>query len=645
MSSFSRSPSSRGMAIPSSSLSGTGRSSPVRGMNGISRSARGSVKKPSLSTSRSFRPSAISADGEDADARAEHASLMEELRNRTQKAEALSEDYQRQLKSLQLRLNESLQEHGKLEDQLHERDQKLADMESQTKLAARQRKQLENQFESERTAMLKDQAEQKAAEEDLRAVNQRLKNTMAERDLKLSEIAPDLGQGGELDPDPSSPKQDGPQEILREGYRKDKLIETLRLKLAGSQIKIMELENMGGNRLQELEKTMQETRITNARLMEENESFQLLLSEKTLNGDFTKTEVMQPSAGLGSLAEELEIAEGESENYRRLEIEAKTLKDQNKALTLYIENIIGRLLSHKEFENVLEKSPDLMSSIARPTTGYKDKELPPPPPAKEDEPAPSLLQRAKSVVGGARRPRPLSFMASSIATPPLAETDVLTPDSAPLARRPRPLSFMASSIATPPLAENDVSTPDSAPMARSQSGRQEAHTRSQSEMPMAAPIVNQMYRGPPSTGSAGPLSPGISPGTSVVRNPFFPPASATASSNATSRAPSGSRFSHERPGSSSNSTYSDRSGDQSGKERSKLVHTNYTGAVMTQNRLRPLRLVQENREMEGVSNEAGKADEMATRKKANRNSWMPGWFNRAKEEETKAAGFENSNFF
>ncbi|KAL8654270.1 MAG: hypothetical protein Q9210_001614 [Variospora velana] len=597
----------------SSNLSGTGRSSPVRGINGLSRSARGSVKKPSLNTSHSPGPSTISADSQDADARAEHASLMEELRNRTQKAEALSEDLQRQLNSLQNRLNESLQEHGKLEDQLHERDQKLADMESQVKQAARQRKELENQFESERTAMLKDQAERKAAEEDLRAVNQRLKNTIAERDLKPSKIASGLDKGDGLPSDSLSHEQDGSLEILREGSRKDKLIETLRLELAESQIKIMELENVGGSRLQELEKTMLETRIRNARLMEENESFQLLLSEKTLNGDFSKTEVMQPSAGLGSLAEELELAEGESENYRRLEIEAKALKDQNKALTLYIENIIGRLLSHKEFENVLEKSPDLMSSIARPTAGYKDKELPPPPPAKVDEPAPSLLQRAKSAVGGARRPRPLSFMAPS--------------------------------TTTPPLAENDISTADSAPMARSQSGHQEAHRRSQSEMPVAAPIVNQMYRGSPSTGSGGPLSPGISPGTSMVRNPFFPPASGTVSSNATSRAPSGSRFSQERPGSSSNSTYSDRSGDQSGKERGKSVYNNYTGAVMTQNRLRPLRLVQENREMEGVSNETGKTDETAPRNKANRNSWMPGWFNRAKEGEMKGVGVENSNFF
>ncbi|KAI4120559.1 MAG: hypothetical protein LQ338_006928 [Usnochroma carphineum] len=608
MSSFSRSsPSSRGSATSSSNLAGTGRSSPVRGMTGIARSARGSVKRPNSNAVRSNASSTLPDDTQEADARAEHASLMEELRQRVQKAEALSEDYQRQLKSLQTRLNESSQEHGKLEDHLHEREQKIADMEIQTKQAARQRRELQNDFELERKAILKDQLEQKAVEEELRAVNQRLKDTLTERDLISTK------QSLEVDREnvPSSQENDL-QENSMEAYEKGKLIETLRLELAESQIKIMELENMGGSRLQELEKTMLETRITNARLMEENESFQLLLSEKTLNGDFTKTEVMQSSTGLGSLAEELESAEGESENYRRLEIEAKSLKDQNKALTVYIENIIGRLLSHKDFENVLEKSPDFMSSIAKPGAENKDKELPPPPPRKDDEPAPSLLQRAKSVVGGARRPRPTSFMASS--------------------------------TAAPPQADNVSTSTDSAPMTRSQSGRQDSHRRSASEMPMAVPIVNQMYRGPPSTGSGAPLSPGISPGSSIARNPFFaPPTTGTASSNTTSRAPSGSRFSQERPGSSSNSTYSDRSGDQSGKERSKS--TNYTGAVMTQNRLRPLRLVQENREMESGGSEANKADDTVARKRANRNSWMPGWFGRAKEEERKGNGSENSNFF
>ncbi|KAL8827601.1 MAG: hypothetical protein Q9170_006955 [Blastenia crenularia] len=551
-------------------------------------------------------------DTSEADARAEHASLMEELRDRVQKAEALSEDYQRQMQSLQSSLQDLHKEHGKLEDQLHEREEKLAGLETQTKLAARQKRDLENDLDSERRAMLRDQLEQKAIEEELRAVNQRLKDNLADRESRSSTMPPEVNR--EDDFTHQAPMQSNDlQGTSREGQQKDKLIESLRFELTESHIKIMELENMGGSRLQELEKTMLETRISNARLMEENESFQLLLSEKTLNGDFTKTEVMQPSTGLGSLAEELESAEGESENYRRLEIEAKALKDQNKALTVYIENIIGRLLSHKEFENVLEKSPDLMSSIAQPGVGGRDKELPPPPPEKENEAAPSLLQRAKSVVSGPRRPRPMSFMASS--------------------------------VPTPPPTDDDASKSISIPMSRSQSGRQESHRRSQSEMPQAAPIVNQMYRGPPSIGSGGPLSPGISPGTSVPRNPFFPPATGASSSNPTSRAASGSRFSHERPGSSSNSTYSDKSGDQSAKEKTKSGYTNYTGAVMTQNRLRPLRLVQENREMESGGSEPSKAEEMAARKKSNRNSWMPGWFNKAKEDETRGVGSENSNFF
>ncbi|KAL8857110.1 MAG: hypothetical protein Q9178_006286 [Gyalolechia marmorata] len=597
---------------PSSNLTGTGRSSPVRGINGISRSARGSVKKPIQSSTWPSLSRPASVDPQEADARAENASLMEELRHRVKKAESVSEEYQRQLQSLQSRLNDSLKDHGNLEDQLHEREAKIADYESQAKQAARQRRELENEFDFERSAMLQDQAEHKAMEEELRAINQRLKDSFAERELRSPKVIPNTDTENIVAA--QAPSQlNNLQQPSKEGVQKDKLIESLRLELAGSQIKVMELENAGGSRMQELEKGMLETRITNARLMEENESFQLLLSEKTLNGDFTKTEVMQTSEALGSLAEELESAEGESENYRRLETEAKALKDQNKALTLYIENIIGRLLSHKEFENVLEKSPDLMSSIAPPGASNKDKELPPPPLAKEEEVAPTLLQRARSVVNGPRRPRPMSFMATSTVAP--AEADEATPKSTSVA------------------------------MTRSQSARQESHRRSQSEMPMAVPIVNQMYRGPPSTGSGGPLSPGISPNAGIARNPFFASANGTTSSNPTSRAPSGSRFSQERPGSSSNSTHSDKSGEFSTKEKTKSGYTNYTGAVMTQNRLRPLRLVQENREMEGGGEHEGtKADETMARKKANRNSWMPGWFNREKEDENKGAKSTTSNY-
>ncbi|KAL8783737.1 MAG: hypothetical protein Q9213_004418 [Squamulea squamosa] len=598
---------------PSTNLTGTGRSSPVKGINGVTRSARGSVKKPSQASDRTNASRSVSENPQEADARAENALLMKELRHRVQKAESLSEEYQRQLHSLQRRLNDSVQDHGKLEDQLHEREAKIADYGSQAKQAVRQRRELEKNFDFERSAMLQDQTQQKAVEEELRAINQRLKDSLAERELRSPKVPADRDADREFSDVAQTPSQQSTsQQGSKEAHSKDKLIESLKLELAESQIKVIELENAGGSRMHELEKGMLETRITNARLMEENESFQLLLSEKTLNGDFTKNEVMQPTNPLGSLAEELELAEGESENYRRLETEAKALKDQNKALALYIENIIGRLLSHKEFENVLEKSPGLMSSVTPPGASNKDKELPPPPPEKGEGPAPSLLQRARSVVNGPRRPRPMSFMAAS--TPAPAEVDKHACEST------------------------------SIPMARSQSAHQDSHRRSQSEMPMAAPIVNQMYRGPPSTGSGGPLSPGISPNAGVTRNPFFAPGAGTSSSNPTSRAASGSRFSQERPGSSSNSTYSDKSGDVSNKEKNKSGYTNYTGAVTTQNRLRPLRLVQENREMEGGVSEGAKVDETIARKKANRNSWMPGWLNRGKEDDIKGARSENSNF-
>ncbi|KAL8639951.1 MAG: hypothetical protein Q9228_003077 [Teloschistes exilis] len=614
---MSRSPGPKGSTPSLPSLTGTGRSSPVRSTTTISRSARGSVKKANPNLKHTGVTPPVLENPQESDARAEQALIMDEYRDRASKAEAQSEDFQRQLQMLQSRLNESLAEHSKFEEQLHEREDKIVDLEDQVKQATRQRKELEHSIEAERNAMSQDQTEQKTREQELQAANQRLKDSLAEKDSRIKEMSEsDAAMTDRSISQPTMQTADSQEGLKEDGSSKDRVIEALRFELAECQIKMMKLENVGSSRQQELEKTMIETRVTNARLMEENESFQLLLSEKTLNGDFSKTEVMQPSDSLASLEEELESAEGESDNYRRLEMEAKALKDQNKALTLYIENIIGRLLSHKEFENVLEKSPDLMSSIARPDTLNKEKELPPPPPPKDDEPAPSLLQRAKSVVNGPRRPRPLSFMGT------------------------------AASFAK---AAQDTRESASVPMTPS-SARLESHRRSQSEMPLAppAPIVNQMYRGQPSSGSGGPLSPGISPGSGVPRNPFFASSMGPGaiSSNTTSRAASGSRFSQERPESSSNSTYSDKSGDLANKERNKSGgYTNYPGAVMTQSRLRPLRLVQENREMESQGQESGKAEDMIARKKANRNSWMPGWFNQPKKEDVKGVGSENGNFF
>jgi hypothetical protein len=398
----------------------------------------------------------------------------------------------------------------------------------------------------------------------------------------------------------------------RLAMQKDRIIETLRLELAEAQIKAVELENMGGGRMHDLEKKLLESRIANARLMEDNESFQLLLSEKTLNGDFNRAELIHGSAGLGSLAEELETAEGESDNYRRLELEARSLKDQNKALTLYIENIVGRLLQHKEFENILDKTPDLMSGAPRPAQN-REKELPPPPP-KEVEATPSLLQRAKSVVGGAARSRPVSQIA------PAPPTNIPIEDGA-----------KAANI----------------PPSHSQPRRDGTHRRSQSDMAYTGPLVNQMYRGPPSSGSGGPMSPGFTPSGMTARPSYFAP-TVTSRNPSSSRTASASRTTQEQSGSSSNSTFSNHSAEVGNPSPPRTAGgiNNYTGAVMTQSKLRPLRLVQENQEIDaGAAAAAAEVEEreVDARKKANRASWIPGWMNRGKPEDgLRPASAENT---
>lgn len=385
------------------------------------------------------------------------------------------------------------------------------------------------------------------------------------------------------------------------------MIESLRLELAEAQIKLVEMENMGGGRVQELERILLETRMTNARLMEDNESFQLLLSEKTLNGDFSRGEFMRGttpaledripsrSGPSTSLADELESAEdSDDQDSRKLEAEVNYLKEQNKALTLYINKIIERLLQHQGFESILDADAPKANT---------DKELPPPPPPKE-EPAQSFLQRTKSVVVGSTRTRPRPM---SMAPPPAPSSNV----------------------------ESITSNPDTAPsipLGRSQSVRMSSgnytHRRSTSEWSSAATVVSNMYRGPVPAPSSGPTSPGIvSPRSSFFGVPVNP------SSRVPSAASNGPRASVDENrvppvnGTMEGVSTSDAGGvniDTPSPPRSTASSFDRAGgSVMAGNKMRPLRLVQETAEAE--------AEATARNKAANRGSWIAGWFNKGGE--------------
>lgn len=368
------------------------------------------------------------------------------------------------------------------------------------------------------------------------------------------------------------------------------MIESLRLELAEAQIKLVESENQGGGRLQEVERLLMETRMANARLMEDNESYQLLLQEKTLSGDLGRDDfsymrgnqanedalaALEGKAGGASLADELnDASDGEEQEQnelaRRLEAELRSMKDQNKALTLYINRIIERLLQHDNFEHILDQT----EGSAKPNT---DKDLPPPPQASGS----SILQRAKSMAIGSN-------------------------EAAAAVKRPRPMSVM-------PMAVNSAHTnPETAPsipigMGRSQSVRR---SRPMSEQYTgAASVVNQMYKGPD-----GPLSPTLR----SSRDFFSSQQRERQASGATAASVPGNFPGSHRSetssvsGDSSSMANGDKDTISSTPNQSPPREKKVTQSFAAGNKPRPLRLVQENNEAQAAANK--------------RQSWIGGWF-------------------
>lgn len=369
--------------------------------------------------------------------------------------------------------------------------------------------------------------------------------------------------------------------------QKDKLIESLRLELAEAQIKLVESENQGGGRLQEVERLLMEARMANARLMEDNESYQLLLKDKTLKGDFGQSDFSYMSSNqdalaalegkvpaASSLADELSDAteaEG-TDGERRLEAELKSMKEQNKALTLYINKIIERLLQHQDFESILDQSSDGKSSV--------NKELPATPNGS------TLLARAKNMAMG-------QAQAAGQATKP----------------RPRPLSVVQPSA--PNSAHTDPERAPSIPIGNLGRSASVRRSRPQSEQYTAgaASLVGQMYKGPD-----GPLSPPL--GNPRNSQTFFSGSSVAGSVQ--SRVPS---ISSQAPSSIGNfpgmrsetSSLSGESADLTtppSQSPPRSVHekkTTFVGGTP-----RPLRLVQEN--ADAVKDKENK-----------RSSWYSGW--------------------
>ncbi|KAF1963571.1 hypothetical protein CC80DRAFT_486929 [Byssothecium circinans] len=615
-----RTPTARASTPTSNSANGVARTRSVRsGVNGTPVSARAAVRRPTHSSNLSMSSSQVEGLDDEA-AREEAAAYMAELKDRLQKAENEAGERKKQIEVLNARLDEALQEQMKLEERAHEEEEKVESLDNEKRELTRQQRELESIYEAERAQTMKEKEEAQTKEDELQQTIQRLKEAMATKNIQLNGEGEEAGKLSRTSSFRNNPSRNSssqnlettssfapPSSVQRSDSRnhsklihqKDKIIEDLRLEMAEIHIKLMEAENAGGGRMRDLEKQLLETRMTNARLMEDNESFQLLLGEKTLNGDLSRGEFLRPTSPteerapsrdgpMTSLADELDSAEGqEGEIIRKLEAEINNLKGENKALTLYINKIIGRLLTHSGFESVLG------DDHAPPNT---DKELPPPPPPKENENQ-GFLARAKSVVGGRNKPRPMSY-----AAPPPQQNMHEDPNLAPSIPLQRSQTGQTS---------------------RSSSYQNHRHSTSDAPVPGAANVITNMFRMPPPAANPGQTSPGIvSPRNSFFGLPIN--GAGGGNSNPSSRVPSSSNVpikEEKDEKDDARSTLSSETGhvDTPSPPRSKETST------MTGKQMRPLRLVQ--------NEEAA----MRERKAANRTSWFGGFFGGADQHKAPEA--------
>jgi hypothetical protein len=119
--------------------------------------------------------------------------LIEELKMRLQKTEEASEQYHRQIQTLQSRLDDSLIEQGKLEERLHEEEERVEGLENEKRESISQKRELERIYEAERAQMMKDKEDTRMREEEMQAVIQRLKESLTQRESR-----PGLSDDGRL---------------------------------------------------------------------------------------------------------------------------------------------------------------------------------------------------------------------------------------------------------------------------------------------------------------------------------------------------------------------------------------------------------------------------------------------------------------
>jgi hypothetical protein len=528
---------------------------------------------------------------EDEESRSKDAELIKKLQDRAEKAERAEQQYKQEVQAIQLDLDKARQDQTAAEERDFQRQTDLDQLKAEINELKRLNRELDRQHSEDEQLLQREQEKHQnqllQQQSTISRLNEALRlNGIERQNANRGVVLTDTQAHDTTATGDSSVPASQNANFAHLLQQKEETINSLQMEVAEASLKLAQLEHEHVSRQQDLERNVSEYRVTVARLQEENESFVTLLSEKTMKGEIgfsSHDSSHREPLGMSSLAEELESSgevedetgEEQTEAYKRLEADNKKLKAEVDRQQLYIAKIIQRILSHPGFEQIMDK----------------DDSDPPPPPAK------GAGEKALPAIPDQQAPVAPTFFSGMLQR------------TRSLANRPgakaRPMSYAQPAAAVPTANEN----PDTAPSIPLNRGHRRARSdQAQTDMAAAA-VVQQMNRASPMrTVSGSPLSPSIRPlSPSQGQGSYF-----GASSTSATRVPSGSG---NRNSSSANSVTSDGHSEEqrSNTDGSSIApqvagdrpaQSNIPGAVMKQNQLRPLRLVQG---QTAVEDEAAKA--------------------------------------
>ncbi|KAI8343018.1 hypothetical protein BC941DRAFT_465191 [Chlamydoabsidia padenii] len=254
----------------------------------------------------------------------------------------------------------------RLETQLYVQEQELHTTRKQMTMLTRRNKDLESRLESECQNYEADRLVWYQTELDLtstiKTVQSNHRDGVNPRRARSATASNVFNVSNEVNHHPSCIQShsidtlDRRQEFhLAKIQAQDRLLKCLTAEFEKQKSKHLESMQEQDEQLASITAELASVKALNHTLMEDNEGYQMLLTEKTMSGEFPKkVEQEEPM----SLATEMKRLSNDSSVIQELTNENKILKESNKALSLYMNKILLKIVGNHDLVDVLNIDED-----------------------------------------------------------------------------------------------------------------------------------------------------------------------------------------------------------------------------------------------------------------------------------------------